>query len=67
MKGLTVVDHVAYFGIAEFGDRSTRDSSEKTADVAAFDLRSRTLLWRERVETRGLLNIVAAPHVNPKA
>jgi hypothetical protein len=63
MKGLTVVESVAYFGIAEFGDRSTRDSRDKTAEVAAFDLRSRRLLWRETVETRGLLNVVAAPHV----
>ena len=63
MKGLTVVENVAYFGIAEFGDRSTRDSQDKTSEVAAFDLHSRRLLWRTTVETHGLLNVVVAPHV----
>ena len=63
MKGLTVVDGVAYFGIAEFGGRAERDSSEKTAEVAAFDLARGAFLWRETVRTNGLLNIVAAPHV----
>ena len=38
MKGLSVIDGVAYFGIAEFGDRSQRDDEGKTAEVAAFDL-----------------------------
>ena len=63
MKGLSVIDGVAYFGIAEFGDRSQRDDEGKTAEVAAFDLRTRTFLWRHTVETHGLLNIVAAPHL----
>ena len=63
MKGLSVIDGVAYFGIAEFGDRSQRDDEGKTAEVAAFDLKTRTFLWRHTVETHGLLNIVAAPHL----
>jgi hypothetical protein len=63
MKGLTVVDGVAYFGIAEFGTRHNRDDASKTAEVGAFDLRGREFLWRTTVETRGLLNIVAAPHL----
>lgn len=63
MKGLTVIDGVAYFGIAEFGTRANRDDASKTAEVAAFDLRGREFLWRTTVETRGLLNIVAAPHL----
>ena len=29
MKGLSVIDGVAYFGIAEFGDRSQRDDEER--------------------------------------
>ena len=63
MKGLTVVDGVAYFGIAEFGTRANRDDASKTAEVAAYDLRRRDFMWRVTVETRGLLNIVAAPHL----
>ena len=63
MKGLTVIEGVAYFGIAEFGDRANRDDASKTAEVGAFDLRRREFLWRVTVQTRGLLNIVAAPHV----
>ena len=63
MKGLTVIEGVAYFGIAEFGDRANRDDASKTAEVGAFDLRRREFLWRATVETRGLLNIVAAPHI----
>jgi hypothetical protein len=63
MKGLTVIEGVAYFGIAEFGDRANRDDSSKTAEVGAFDLRRREFLWRVTVPTNGLLNIVAAPHV----
>ena len=63
MKGLTVIEGVAYFGIAEFGDRANRDDSSKSAEVGAFDLRRREFLWRVTVPTNGLLNIVAAPHV----
>ena len=63
MKGLIVIEGVAYFGIAEFGNRANRDDASKTAEVGAFDLRRREFLWRVTVETRGLLNIVAAPHV----
>jgi hypothetical protein len=64
MKGLTVIEDVAYFGIAEFGARSDRDDAAKTAEVGAYDLRAKKFLWRVTVETRGLLNIVAAPHVS---
>jgi hypothetical protein len=63
MKGLTVIEGIAYFGIAEFGNRANRDDASKTAEVGAFDLRRREFLWRARVETNGLLNIVAAPHI----
>ena len=61
MKGLAVIDDVAYFGVSEFGERDERADPSKTSDVVAFDLASRTVLWRETVATRGLLNIIAAP------
>ena len=64
MKGLTVIEDVVYFGIAEFGGRQDRDDASKTAEVGAFDLVQKKFLWRTTVETKGLLNIVAAPHVS---
>jgi hypothetical protein len=64
MKGLAVIENVAYFGLAEFGGRQSRDDASKTAEVGAFDLVSRKFLWRTTVETKGLLNIVAAPHIS---
>jgi len=64
MKGLTVLEDVAYFGISQFGTRAIRDSPDKTSDVAAFDLLERKLLWRRTVETKGLLNVVSAPQVS---
>lgn len=33
--------------------------------MAAFDLAARQLLWRRRVETKGLLNVVSAPQLSP--
>ena len=48
MKGLTVVDGVAYFGIAEFGGRAERDSSEKTAEVATTVTSARGAFCGER-------------------
>ena len=63
LKGLTVVGDVAFFGISKWGSRKERDSPDKTADLAAFDLVTRQLVFRETVETHGLLNVVAAPHL----
>ena len=34
------------------------------AQVGAFDLKARMLLWRRLVATRGLLNVVSAPHLS---
>jgi len=65
MKGLTVIEDVAYIGISAFGTRRERDDTAKTSEVAAIDLGSNTLLWRVTVETKGLLNIVSAPHLSP--
>ena len=45
MKGLVVVDEVAYIGVSVFGTRAERADPEKTSDVVAFDLRRRDVLW----------------------
>ena len=64
MKGVVVIDDVAYFGVSAFGARSERSDPSKTSDIVAFDLLSKTLKWRETVKTNGLLNIVAAPMID---
>lgn len=61
MKGLCVVDDVAYFGVSIFGNRRERVDPDKTSDVIAFDLLKNELRWRTTVQTKGLLNIVTAP------
>ncbi|KAG2444762.1 hypothetical protein HXX76_001506 [Chlamydomonas incerta] len=63
LKGLCVVDDVAYFGVNVWGSRDSRDSPDNEAELAAVDLVSGQLLWRRRVPTHGLLNIVAAPQL----
>jgi len=67
MKGLTVIEDVAYFGVSAFGTRQERDDVEKTSDLAAFHLHTRQLLWRVTVQTRGLLNIVSAPQLSERS
>ncbi|KAI8468367.1 MAG: hypothetical protein J3K34DRAFT_459917 [Monoraphidium minutum] len=63
LKGLAVVDDVAYFGISEWAPRSARDDPGSNCQLAAFDLLRNKLLWRREVPTAGLLNIVGAPHL----
>jgi hypothetical protein len=60
-QGLVVIDDVAYFGVSEWGNREARQTSN--SQLAAFDLIDRKLLWQRNLETRGLLNVVAAPHL----
>jgi hypothetical protein len=38
--------------------------TSRTLQVAAIDLNTNLLLWRVTVQTRGLLNIVSAPHLS---
>ena len=64
LKGLAVVDDVAFFGIAQRSPREDRASPDLNCTLAAFDLRAGVLLWRRRLPTRGLLNLVAAPHLS---
>ncbi|MEW5319959.1 MAG: hypothetical protein WDW38_011069 [Sanguina aurantia] len=63
LKGLVVVDDVAYFGVSRSLARSKRADPEADSELAAVDLGLGALLWRRQVPTRGLLNIVAAPHL----
>jgi len=49
LKGLTVVDDVAYFGVSEWAPRSARDDPKSNCELAAFDLLQNKLLWRREV------------------
>ncbi|KAL4859265.1 hypothetical protein ACK3TF_001013 [Chlorella vulgaris] len=59
LKGLCVVDDIAFFGIAARTDRHNREDPALSCELAAFDLRTRLLLWRRQLPTKGLLNIGA--------
>lgn len=63
LKALAIVDDIAFFGIAEAKPRQSRDSQDLNCELAAFDLLEGVLLWRRQLATRGLLNVVAAPHL----
>lgn len=49
LKGLAVLDDIAYFGITTWAERSVRDSPDNDGELAAFDLVSNRLLWRRTV------------------
>ena len=63
LKGLVVVDDIAFFGIAAQQRRQSRGSIDLNCDIAAFDLQNQFLLFRRNLPTHGLLNIVSAPHL----
>jgi hypothetical protein len=63
LKGLAVVDDVAYFGGAARRLRRDRADPSLSCDLLAYDLRARVLLWRRTLPTRGLVNVVAAPQL----
>lgn len=67
LKGLAVIDDTAYFGINVWSQRSERDDPETAEELAAVDLIQRRLVWRRRVATKGLLNIVSAPHLGEES
>ena len=49
LKGLTVVDDVAYFGIGPPTARASRADPSLTCEIAAFHLLEGRLLWRRKV------------------
>jgi hypothetical protein len=67
LKGLTVLDDIAYFGVNIWEERSVRDDPRTSEEVAAFDLVNKQLLWRRKVATAGLLNIIGAPHLGEES
>jgi hypothetical protein len=49
LKGLCIVDDVAYFGISPWAPRFARDDPKSNNQLAAFDLLNMRLLWRREV------------------
>ena len=58
LKGLCVDGTTAYFGISEITERSNRGSPDLHCELAAVDIESGKLLWKERIKTHGLLNAI---------
>ncbi len=58
LKGLCVKDTTAYFGISAITERSNRGDPGLQCEVAAVNLETGELLWRERLQTCGLLNAI---------
>lgn len=63
LKGLMVMDDVAYFGISPPMERQDRDGQTVMCDLVAVDLSTRNEIFRRRLQTHGLLNVVSAPHL----
>lgn len=55
LKGLAVVDDIAYFGVSEWAPRDARDDPRSNNELAAFDLMHDRLLWRRQVRARALV------------
>lgn len=64
LKGLAVVDDVAYFGISPPMERQNRDGPNVECDVVAVDLLTHQQVFRHVVATHGLLNIVSSPELS---
>eukprot|EP00928_Gymnodinium_smaydae_P061228 TRINITY_DN4535_c0_g1_i1.p1 TRINITY_DN4535_c0_g1~~TRINITY_DN4535_c0_g1_i1.p1 ORF type:complete len:456 (+),score=114.89 TRINITY_DN4535_c0_g1_i1:48-1415(+) len=67
LKGLCVVDGIAYLGANTWGPLQHRVSRNTTADVLAVDLESGALLWSRTLETWGTLNVVVAPQLGSRS
>jgi len=53
LKGLAVVDDVAYFGGSVWAGRSVRDDPATNNELLAIDLVTEKLLWRRQVMVEG--------------
>ena len=67
LKGLCVIDGIAFFGIAPSQNRQNRADENLNCEIAAFDLVEKRLLFRRKVPTMGLLNVISAPHLVPES
>lgn len=60
LKGLCVVDDIAFFGVCPvLASAAARADPDTSCDLAAYDLKQGVLLWRRQLPTKGLLNVGA--------
>ena len=64
LKGLYVKDSVAYIGVTVAGSRQWRRDPDNDADILAFDLRTYQILWRRKLSTDGLANMITQPFIS---
>ena len=67
LKGLSVIDDVAYFGVSKFSPRNSRQNPSADSELASFDLLRFQLISRVIVPTHGLLNVISAPQLSEKS
>ena len=53
LKGLAVIDDIAYFGVSVWSERSARGNQSQNSELAAFCLRGMQLLWRREASSAG--------------
>eukprot|EP00798_Chlamydomonas_sp_ICE-L_P018684 gene18684-25204_t len=63
IKGLAVVDDVAYFCMSIGGRRKVRVKADNNCELGALDLTKNVLLWKREVPSAGLTNVIAAPEL----
>lgn len=62
LKGLIVIDDIAYFGITAPMRNQRRDALTAACRLVAVHLPSRRELFRRQLRSEGLLNVLSAPH-----
>lgn len=63
LKGLAVVDDIAYIGVSQQRERSQRNDPSLDSKVVAVHLLHREVMWALELPTHGLLNAIGAPHL----
>mmetsp|Transcript_13104 Transcript_13104/g.23503 ORF Transcript_13104/g.23503 Transcript_13104/m.23503 type:complete len:549 (+) Transcript_13104:100-1746(+) len=63
LKGLSVVDGIAYFGVSD-KQKSRKLRGEVDTTLYAYDIENKQLLWsRSGLGTKGIVNVIAMPFV----
>uniref|UniRef100_A0A061RX66 Green algal specific aspartyl asparaginyl beta-hydroxylase n=1 Tax=Tetraselmis sp. GSL018 TaxID=582737 RepID=A0A061RX66_9CHLO len=65
LKGLAVVDDIAFVGVSAPSRRSQRDDPTLNSEVTAVRLEDGRELWTVELPTHGLLNAISAPLLAP--
>lgn len=65
LKGLAVIDDIAYVGVSVYSSRQGRDDPRQDSELAAFCLRGMMLLWRRTVSWIQDSNVQVVPPTCP--